>query len=90
MNWGKMALCMFAVVYLNSMGTFFQKHIFVCVSGIPESIKMLKLRALFPDHSPSSCPTLKHSYLRLLRYESGWIANLTGGHKDIWTYKTNY
>ena len=33
--------------------------IFVCASGIPDSIKILKLWASFPDHSLSSCPKIK-------------------------------
>ena len=42
--------------------TFLETDIFVCASGIPDSINILKLRASFPGHSPSSCPKLRNSY----------------------------
>ena len=44
---------------LYSMGTFFKTDIFISAPGIPDSIKILKLRASFADHSPSSRPKIK-------------------------------
>ena len=49
---------------------FSETDMFVCPSGIPDSIKSLKLRATIPHHNPSSCPKLINSYQLLWRYGS--------------------
>ena len=57
-----------------------ETDIFVSDSGIPDCIKKFKIQASLPDHSPSSCPKLRNSYKRLLRYRPGQTDGWTDAH----------
>ena len=65
-KWVKRALSEFAAVsdfpVFIALEAFSEINVFVCVSGIPDSINILKLQASCPDHTPSLCPKLRNSY----------------------------
>ena len=74
---GTMYFCFYAgVLGLNSIETF-ETNFFVCASGIPDHIKMLKWRASIPHHSPTSCPKLRNSY------KCYWDMDLDGHTRPI-------
>ena len=58
--------CVFAVVSETAIGTSFRKtFLSVRLRLGYQTIKNLKLWASIQDHSPSLCPKLRNSYLRL-------------------------
>ena len=61
------------------------RHFCLCI-WLTDSIKMFKLRASIPLHSPSSCPKLRNSYKWLQRYGSG--RTHTHGHTETHTRPT--